>query len=129
MKSRIFALALVALAIPVAAQATTFSAIALSPKTGAYGFALDQPSQGRANVVAAANCQARSRLPGDCRIVEWTRGPYCAALVLNHNTGNETVGWGAGSAPSAGEARTIAWRQCRANNDDCDEVATTVCSH
>ena len=53
MKSRIFAFALVAAAIPAAAQAMTFSAIALSPATGAYGYSFDQRSQGAANAVAA----------------------------------------------------------------------------
>jgi serine/threonine-protein kinase len=130
MKTRIFALALAAAAaIPAAAQAMTYSAIALSPHTGAYGYAYDQPSQGAANGVALSNCRNRPGYPRDCRVVQWTRGRYCAVLVLNHDTSNGSVGWGSGSAPNEGDARRIAWRECRANNGGCDQVAATVCSH
>src|SRR5262249_9380467 len=82
MKTTFFAVALVAAVIPAAAQAMTFSAIALSPKTGAYGYAYDQATQGAANSVALSNCRNRSGYPRDCRVVQWTRGAYCAALVL-----------------------------------------------
>ncbi len=128
MKTRIFALALALAAFPAAAQAMTYSAIALSPRTGAFGFSYDQGSQGAANRVAMANCMSRSRRPGDCRVVSWTRGRYCAALVLAHYD-NGSVGWGQGTGPREGDAKRIAWRQCRANNDECDELAATVCSH
>lgn len=129
MKARIFALALVVAAIPAAAQAMTYSAIALSTSTGAYGYAYDQGSQGHANRVALDNCADRADGADDCRIVQWTRGAYCAALVLHHTDGS-SVGWGAGSARYEDEAKAIAWRECRANNNGhCDELAATVCSH
>lgn len=130
MKPMFFAAALVAAIIPAAAQAETFSAIALSQSTGAYGYAYDQGSQGRANRVALNNCADRDNGAGDCRIVQWTHGAYCAALVLNHTHHGDSVGWGAGSARTEGQAKAIAWRQCQANNNGrCDELAASVCSH
>jgi len=129
-KSRIFALALVAAAIPAAAHATTYSATALSQSTGAYGYSYDQGSAGRANRVAIDNCENRANGADDCRIVQYTHGAYCAALVLNHTHHGDSVGWGAGSARSEGQAKAIAWRQCQANNNGrCDELAASVCSH
>lgn len=131
MKTKLFAAALfAAAAIPAAAQAVTYSAIALSQSTGAYGFSYDQGSQGRANRVATDNCSARDNGAGDCRVVQYTHGAYCAALVINHTPRGGSVGWGAGSAASEGEAKRIAWRECQVNNHgECDTLAASVCSH
>ena len=130
MKTMLFAAALAVAAIPAVAQAQTYSAIALSQSTGAYGYAYDQGSPGRANRVALDNCAERANDADDCRIVQYTHGAYCAALVLNHTHHGDAVGWGAGSARTEGQAKAIAWRQCQANNNGrCDELAASVCSH
>ncbi|MBV9541771.1 MAG: DUF4189 domain-containing protein [Alphaproteobacteria bacterium] len=131
MSARLFALTLVLAAVPAAASAMTYNAISISPRTGAWGYAYDQPSPYAADRVAMYNCRTRSNSPGDCRIVMRTHGAYCGALALHHTDG-DAVGWGTASAPTAGRARRQALEECNANqndDDECEEVAIVTCSH
>ena len=129
--ARLFALTFAIAAVPAAASGMTYNSISVSPRTGAWGYAYDQPSQYAADRVAMGNCRARSNRPGDCRVVMRTHGAYCGALVLHH-TDSDAVGWGTASAPTAGRARRAAQEQCDANQNDgeeCEEVAIVTGSH
>src|SRR5580698_9618174 len=109
MKAIILTAALCLLSAPALAQ--TYSSIALSPNTGAWGRSYGFGSKEEADVMALGYCQGRSRQPEDCRVVTWSRGEYCAAVAVHHK-GDGSVVWGSASGPNSGIASAKAYANC-----------------
>jgi hypothetical protein len=127
MKTGILAATLCLCAAP--AFALSFSSIALSPNTGAWGQAHDFPTRGAADATALGYCQEHSSQPDDCRIVTWSQGEYCAAVAVHHK-GDGSVVWGSDSGPNRDVARAKAYSNCvNERGARCDEILVDVCSH
>lgn len=108
----------------------TYSSIALSEKTGAWGRAYDWPSREQADSTAMDYCRKYSSQPDDCKVVTWSQGEYCAAVAVKHHT-DGGVTWGSASGATMDAARSLAFETCDRYNDGqaCDEILTEVCSH
>ena len=89
------------IAVPSAAQASEpeyWAAIAYSPSTGAYGYAVRHDANYQASIVALKNCGSK-----DAKVVILTRHRYIAFA-------SGLLGYGTGYASTAEEAKTIALR-------------------
>lgn len=111
-------LAAALVAMPAAASAAEFGAIAYSPGTGSYGYSHNYGSRAQAERVAMGNCLAYA---GDCRVITWFYNA-CAALAVGN-----TYGYGYGFAPGPKQAASIALANCRINDRGC-RVVERVCS-
>lgn len=118
-----------ALCLSAAPALAGYSSIALSPNTGAWGKAHDYSSRSEADNTAVDFCRQHASDPSDCRVVTWSRGEYCAAVVVHHKKGGSVV-WGSASGSTVDVATSKAYDNCVAERGDrCDEVLATVCSH
>jgi hypothetical protein len=129
MNKIILAAAFAVLATPAVAAEQTFSAIALSPDSGAYGEGHDWPSMSQAKNKAMYYCRQNADDPRDCRVVTWSKGQYCAAVAITNMRGGG-VTWGSGSGPTLRAAKQVAYDSC-ANQlgEDCEKILVSVCSH
>ena len=105
------ALALATAALPAAALADSFGAIAYSPDTGANGWSHDYPSRRGAERAAQDNCDA-----DDCRIAIWFKNA-CGAVAVGSNGG-----WGSDWGGDRRRAQSKAIRACSRNDDGCSVV-------
>jgi sugar phosphate isomerase/epimerase len=100
-----------------AAQAAEYGAIAVSPKSGAYGQSYNYPSKEQAQKRAMAECRKHAR---DCKIgvTFWNS---CGALARGNG------GWGASHGSTPREAERKALRICEGYASNC-RIRTQVCS-
>ncbi|HEY1836939.1 MAG TPA: DUF4189 domain-containing protein [Rhizomicrobium sp.] len=127
MKLYILAGALCLAAAP--AMALSFTSIALSPNTGAWGKAYGFATRGEADRTAIGYCRQHSNDPDDCRVVTWSRGEYCASVAVHHKHDGSVV-WGSASGPTKDVAEAKAYDNCVSERGKrCDEILATVCSH
>jgi hypothetical protein len=127
MKTYILAGALCLIAVP--AFALSFSSLALSPLSGSWGKSYDFNSRGEADATALGYCQQHASDPDDCRIVNWAKDGYCAAIAVHHKHDGSVV-WGAASGPNLDVARAKAYDVCvNERGARCDEILAEVCSH
>ncbi|MEM8795309.1 MAG: DUF4189 domain-containing protein [Pseudomonadota bacterium] len=113
------ALLVLTLAGPADAQRRQyFGAIALSPSTGAIGWAFDHPSQVSAENQALRGCY---NYAGDCRVGTWFRNA-CGAVAIGNGGG-----WGAAWGGSRRAAENAAINACNRNTNRCT-VRRWVCT-
>lgn len=124
MKTYLFATALCLIAAPAFAS---FSSLALSPKSGAWGKSHDFDSRERADSTALGYCQAHAKNPDDCRVVNWSKGGWCSAVAVRHKP-DGSVEWGSGSGASLEAARAKAYSNCPTSSGRCNEILADVCS-
>jgi hypothetical protein len=126
MKAYLLAGALCLIAAPALAS---FSSLALSPRSGGWGRSHDFDSRDKADNTALSYCQTRTRI-GDCRVVTWAKGGWCAAVAVHHK-GDGSVVWGSASASTMEAARANAYANCAAHSGGgrCEEILADVCSH
>lgn len=118
-----------AMSVASAASAITYSAIAISPNTSAWGRAQDEPTMVEALNEAMRFCRQYSSQPNDCRPVSWVQGAYCSAVVYLPANGGGMY-WGTDSAPTVDEATSKAYAACQGfANVSCTMVLTTACAH
>lgn len=126
MKKYILAGALCLAAAPALAD---YSSIALSPNTGAWGKAHNYSSRSEADNTAVDFCRQHTKQPDDCRVVNWAKGGWCAAVAVHHK-GDGSVIWGASSGPTLNVARAKAYDMCmNQNGSRCESMLAEVCSN
>jgi hypothetical protein len=124
MKTYILAGALCLIAAPAFAG---YASLALSPDSGAWGKAY-AGSREQSDSMALGYCQQHASDPDDCRIVNWAKGGWCAAIAVHHKRDGSVV-WGAASGSSIDEARSKAYDVCvNERGARCDEILADVCS-
>lgn len=112
-----------------AASAFTYSAIAVSPNTSSWGRGYDWPTMDQAKDTAMSYCRQYSTQPDDCRVVAWSQGDYCAAVVYDPQQGGGMI-WGSASGPTIEKARDEAFLACeKYAGHPCPKILVDVCSH
>lgn len=99
----------VGMAIPGAASAQNYGAIAYSPSTGAWGRSWDYRTRRTAERRAMRHCRRRAR---DCRVL-WFRNA-CGAVAVGRNGG-----WGSAWGRTKNAAFRNARAQCRRYDGGC----------
>jgi hypothetical protein len=114
--------------VAVPAFAFSFSSIALSPDSGAWGRSHGFSTRGEADATAIGYCQQHANDPDDCRVVTWAKGGYCASVAVHHK-GDGSVVWGSASGPTKDIAESKAYDNCvNERGKRCDEILASVCS-
>ena len=109
---------LLLLVVPAAALAQDyFGAIAYSPRSGAHGWANDQPSREAAAKAALSGCSKHAK---DCRPVVWFKNA-CGALAVSA----KVYGWGWGTTQTL--ADTQAMKACSEYAKGC-RVKRRLCT-
>lgn len=98
---------------------STYTAIAWSPATGAYGTSWHWTDEGAAQNTALGNCEQYGQKPGDCRVMAWAQNA-CAALAVGLNKG---YGWAWNTDRTAAEATALS--SCQQYDSGCQMVAAT----
>ncbi|OHV76453.1 DUF4189 domain-containing protein [Rhizobium sp. LCM 4573] len=99
-----------------------YSAVALSQKTGAFGWGTDYATQREADRVAMEECRKHSSLPRDCRVeARFTHGCFAAAGGSRYTS----IKTGKNAASAQREAIATCKKDsqgCRINQVTCTNV-------
>ena len=106
------------LALPDAAQAQGYGAIAYSPATGQWGWSRGYRTRAQAYTRAMNECRARGR---GCQVVVQVQHA-CASLATGPR------GWGAGWGYTLARANAEALGACRRHSRNCS-VRVNFCSN
>lgn len=113
------ALVLSAPALPGAAAAQSFGAIAYSPATGQWGWARNFTTRAGAQNRALAECRSAAR-GRSCQVAVWFRNA-CGSLAIGPN------GWGSGWGNTRARAQAEARGACNRYSRNC-AIRLTTCS-
>lgn len=116
LRLRFFLLILALLPGPVLSQ-DYFGAIAYSPRSGAHGWANDQPSREAAEKAALSGCSKHAK---DCRPVVWFKNA-CGALA----TAPKAYGWGWGATQALADREAM--KACQDHSKGC-AVTQRLCT-